>query len=98
MSKELTEDYRRVLLVQLTAEDQTEEQFQRMCRINLIKADVVMRMDTNLGFELVIDLSNFSPNHARMMVMSVNTMRDYLNCTLVSGEHIILANAGRLGF
>lgn len=88
---------RRVLIVNLSNEDQTEEDFQRMCRINLIKADVAMRMDTNLGYELIIDVSNFSPNHAKIMALSLSTMKNYLTCTLgalpARIKHLHIVNA-----
>ncbi|XP_026275123.1 clavesin-1-like [Frankliniella occidentalis] len=97
MSKELTANLHRILFVRTTPEELTPQLMDLLCSINLLKADIILRLDTCLGFEVIIDLANYSSNHAKIMAMSLTTMKNYLTCTLnalpVRVKHLHFVNA-----
>ncbi|XP_034247769.1 clavesin-1-like [Thrips palmi] len=82
LAKDLTPDLTRVIVANLSGDDQSEEDFARMCRLNLLKADTAMRMDTNLGIELVVDLSYFTPNHAKQTLLNFGLLKTYFACIM----------------
>ncbi|XP_034239925.1 clavesin-2-like [Thrips palmi] len=84
ISKELTPGLRRVLVARNRSEEQTEEDFSRMCRLNLLKADALIRMDVNAGYEVVLDQSDFTPGNVRLLILGLNVLKTFLACVLGS--------------